>query len=146
MEIRTVKFLRSWAFPAILAAVVPLSISCADGGDAAQEGGGSSGAAQQAPAVNLPPEVMALVDSANALVRADLHEEALELYREAIAQAPDSPIPWFGVSMVARELGNTALADSAQAVLDGAAGREATMSPHTETMPEGHPPTRPPGG
>ena len=147
LELIIVKHWRNRTYSVVFVVVLSLSYSCTGTGDSSQEQSEPAPemAVQEAVAT-LPPAVMALVDSANALVRADRHEEALNLYREAIAAAPESPIPWFGVSMVARQMGNTALVDSAQAVLDAAAGREETMSPHTVSIPEGHPATKPPGG
>ncbi len=67
----------------------------------------------------LTPEAQALIDSANALVRADLHQEALELYRRAVAAAPGNATPWFGIGLAAEALGDSALADSARVMTGG---------------------------
>jgi tetratricopeptide (TPR) repeat protein len=64
-------------------------------------------------ALVLAPAAQALLDSGNVLFRAGKHAEALALYRAAASSAPAHAAPWYGVSMAARALGDSALADSA---------------------------------
>ena len=62
---------------------------------------------------DLPPEVVAAIDSGNAAYRRGEYREALEAYRHAVAQEEDVAAGWFGVYMAELALGNTEAADSA---------------------------------
>lgn len=55
------------------------------------------------------------LDRGNAEFRAGRYDVALAHYRAAAREAPTSAAPYFGVYMAARKVGNTQLADSAQA-------------------------------
>jgi tetratricopeptide (TPR) repeat protein len=100
----------------------------------------------QPPAVPLSPEAQAILDSGNVAFRAGRHQEALALYERASKVMPDHPAPWFGTYMAARELKNTALADSALKMIrqrvPGIEGHPAPsdgqmrqLSPHGDGMP-----------
>lgn len=67
--------------------------------------------------IALTPEGQALIDSGNAAFRAGQHKEALAIYQRAAKLAPMHPAPWFGTYMAAKELKDTALADSALRML-----------------------------
>lgn len=89
----------------------------------------------------LTPAAQALLDSGNAAFRAKKPKEALEFYQRAAAAVPLHPAPWFGTYMAAQALGDSALADSAQKMIQarapGMAGHPAPgdgsmkpLSPH----------------
>jgi hypothetical protein len=61
------------------------------------------------------PRAKAALDSGNALYRKKQYAAALVHYREASELAPQHAAPFFGIYMVARATGNTAMADSALA-------------------------------
>lgn len=63
----------------------------------------------------LPPDVVAHLDSGSAAFRAEDYETARRHYREAAQSAPDQASTWFGVYMAEKALGNGAAADSALA-------------------------------
>ena len=62
---------------------------------------------------NLPPEVVAHLDSGSAAFRADDHEQALAHYTRASELGPDVAAAWFGVYMAQRALGNDEAAATA---------------------------------
>jgi len=62
---------------------------------------------------DLPPDVRVALDSGNAAFRAGAYDAAREQYRRAVELGPDQSAAWFGLSMVERQLGNIAAADSA---------------------------------
>jgi len=119
-------------------------------------------ASQRADAQKLPLAAIAALDSGNAAYRAKKLEIALAKYRDAAAAAPQHAAPWFGIYMVANEMKNAALADSAMARVKAISNDPAALSAHSEvtankpgllpppssgTLPEGHPSTQPmPGG
>lgn len=95
------------------ACLLTLSIAlgaCTPGEDAIETPAGSDSA-------SMPAEVQAKVDSGNLAYRADDFESALAYFRSALEDAPDRPAPLYGVYLAATELGDSALADSAAAVL-----------------------------
>lgn len=65
------------------------------------------------PHVRISPAAQAALDSGNALYRAKKYELALVQYRLAAKIAPANAAPYYGIGMVATQLGNKALADSA---------------------------------
>jgi hypothetical protein len=75
-------------------------------------------------AVPLDPAAQVVLDSANASFAARRYEDALAQYRRTLDLAPGHPAPWYGISMAATVLGDSALADSAQRLLQrkGAGG------------------------
>ena len=73
----------------------------------------SPSASAAAPLQPLPLEAQAALDRGNAAFRAHDYEGALTAYRLAATHAPDQAAPWFGVYLVAQQLGRPALADSA---------------------------------
>ena len=62
-------------------------------------------------------EVQAQVDSGNMAYRDDDYESALAYFRAALEDDPERPAPLYGVYLASAALGDTALADSAAAVL-----------------------------
>lgn len=74
---------------------------------------GSIDSAAWSAARDLPVEVRTALDSGNAAFRAGAYEAAREQYRRAVELGPDQSAAWFGLSMVERQLGNIAAADSA---------------------------------
>ena len=69
---------------------------------------------------NLPPAVVAQLDSGSGAYRADDYEAALRHYREATELDPDVGAAWFGVYMAHLALGNTEEAAEALARAQGA--------------------------
>lgn len=63
------------------------------------------------------PQAQLALDSGNAAYREGRYTDALARYREAAAAAPEHGAPLFGIYMAASALGDSALADSAQARL-----------------------------
>jgi hypothetical protein len=63
------------------------------------------------------PRAKSALDSGNALYRKKQFAAALVHYREASELAPQHAAPFFGIYMVARATGNTAMADSALAAI-----------------------------
>lgn len=94
-------------------------------------------------ATPLEPAAQVVLDSANARYSAGDYQGALDGYRRTLALAPGHPAPWFGISMAANMLGDSALADSARRLLEsrgvkpetehGAAPAPTMVSPHTGT-------------
>jgi Flp pilus assembly protein TadD len=62
---------------------------------------------------DLPADVRVALDSGNAAFRAGEYDAARQQYRRAVELGPDQSAAWFGLSMVERQLGNIAAADSA---------------------------------
>lgn len=88
-------------------------------------------------AVPLEPAAQAVLDSANEAFAARRYDAALAGYRRTLALAPGHPAPWYGISMAATMLGDSALADTAQRLLreKGASGQphpapSAPANPH----------------
>ncbi len=98
--------------------------------------------------VNAPPLPAAAreaLDSANAAYRAKAYPLALAEYRAAAAAAPNEAAPYFGIVMAATALHESAVADSASAVirtLTQSGGQMLSDSAlrHLHTAPRGHPP------
>lgn len=74
---------------------------------------GSIDSAAWSEARRLPPDLRAAIDSGNAAFRARDLEAARAHYLRAIELGPQESAGWFGLSMVERQLGNAAAADSA---------------------------------
>jgi hypothetical protein len=82
-----------------------------------------------------------LIDSANAEYAAKRYDEALALYRRTLLKAPGHPAPWFGISMAANMLQDSALADSARRML-GKRGVNGSNHPAPPSVPANpHAPT-----
>jgi len=62
---------------------------------------------------DLPPEVLAQLDSGSAAFREDDHEAALAHYTKATELGPDVAAAWFGVYMAQHALGNQEAAEAA---------------------------------
>ena len=65
----------------------------------------------------LPHDAAAALDDANADFRAGRYDAALRGYRVAAERAPTNAAPYYGIYMVARQLRDSALADSAMAAM-----------------------------
>ena len=98
--------------------------ACGGGPQSADQATGSIDSAAWSAARDLPVDVRTALDSGNAAFRAGAYEAAREQYRRAVELGPDQSAAWFGLSMVERQLGNVAAADSAmrrvQALAPGA--------------------------
>jgi len=64
---------------------------------------------------NMPPEVVASLDSGTVAFRRGEHEVALAHYRRATELAPEVAAGWFGVYMAEHALGNVEAAQEALA-------------------------------
>lgn len=145
---------------AVLALAVLAWAGCGGEGQAGSAGaeqGGMPAAAQP-----MPEQALELVSQGNEAQRAGRYQEAMTLYREGMALAPNHPVPQFGALMAAMALGDEALTDSLSAILaetspdllamlkpDGSMGGAMPANPHVEGMPGGMPgamPSMPPGG
>lgn len=101
----------------------------------------------------LPLTVIAALDSGNNAMRADDYPRAVAQYRLAVAGAPEHAAPWFGLYMAAKELKDSALADSAMRQVRALTNDSAVLPAHKEVadvampahsggaMPGGHPKT-----
>ncbi len=94
-----------------LMALPLLSLSGCGRGDSPEAGSGLEGASPPA-ARPMSEKLQGLVDQGNEAQRAGLYQEAMAHYQEAMAEAPDHPIPQFGALMAAMALGDSALAES----------------------------------
>ncbi|MFO8173514.1 MAG: hypothetical protein R6T96_04470 [Longimicrobiales bacterium] len=144
---------------AVLALAFLAWVGC--GGE--DQGGSAGGAQGEMPAAAQPmsQEVQELINLGNEAQRAGRYDEAMTLYREGMALAPDHPVPQFGALMAAMALGDEALTDSLSAILaetspdllemlnpDGSMGGGMPANPHVEGMPggmTGDTPAMPPG-
>lgn len=101
----------------------------------------------------LPLAARTALDAGNAAYRAKQFDAALAQYRAAAAAAPEHAAPWFGIYMVANDMKNTSLADSAMshakalsadpAALDAHAAVSAEAAGGAGALPSGHPSTTP---
>jgi hypothetical protein len=94
------------------------------------------------PATPLTADARAALQRGNAAMRARRYPEALAAYRAAALIAPHNAAPQFGIQMVARAIGDSALADSAarrlRALTPALPTRAGgTAGPHA--LPPGHP-------
>jgi hypothetical protein len=77
----------------------------------------------------LPPDVVAQLDSGTVAYRGDRFEDALAHYARVTELAPSVAAGWFGVYMVQHRLGNAAAADSALARAQGTAPGASLIHP-----------------
>lgn len=101
----------------------------------------------------LPLAVIAALDSGNNAMRIDDYTRAVAQYRAAIAGAPTHAAPWFGLYMAAKEMQDSALADSALSQVRALTNDVAVLPAHEEVadvampshsggvLPGGHPKT-----
>jgi hypothetical protein len=94
------------------------------------EAAGDSARRVEAANALIGPAAKVALDSGNALFRKKLYAPALAQYRAAGDLAPQHAAPLFGVYMVARAMGNTALADSALAGIRARNGGSPAAVPH----------------
>lgn len=130
------------------AIAVCLSAACA-GDDAADKtpldapASAAAGAAGAGGESELPAKAQAALAAGNEAYRAGKFAEALTEYNKAVAEAPGSAAPYYGVLMTAQQTGNKPLADSASAMIRKLSGEEASV--HTGVPPTNpHPPRTPP--
>jgi Flp pilus assembly protein TadD len=90
---------------------------------------------------DLPAGVREALDSGNAAFRARDYEAAREQYLRAVELGPEESSAWFGLSMVERQLGNAAAADSAMQRVQQLTPGASLIEPGTasDTMPSIHP-------
>ncbi len=126
------------------------TLSACDNSDAAgrQPLGTVAEATATSATPTLPPAALAALDAGNVAYRARQFDAALAKYREAAAAAPAHAAPWFGIYMVANDMKNTVLADSAMTQVKNLAADPAALDAHAEVsnaksnpMPSGHPST-----
>ena len=91
---------------------------------------GSGAAGQSGP--KLPLAALNALDAGNAAYRAKNYSEAMAKYREATLAAPEHAAPWFGLYMVANEVKNTALADSAMKRVKALSADPTAFDAHAE--------------
>ncbi|MEQ1690133.1 MAG: hypothetical protein ABMA00_02520 [Gemmatimonas sp.] len=96
----------------------------------------------------VPLAALTALDAGNTAYRNKQFDIALARYREAATAAPQHAAPWFGLYMVASELKNTALADSAMLHVKALSADPAALGAHAEVardsgLPSGHPSTTP---
>ena len=113
---------------ALLACGLALN-ACTSG---AGNGGAGASEAGDTSAGLLPPPVQESVNSGNQAYRSGNYEAALSHFREALEEAPDHPVPLFGVHLAATALGDSALADSIAAILRVEAPWLLEMTEHQE--------------
>jgi hypothetical protein len=113
-------FLHPRAVAAFVAAALAMT-GCSTASDAPKVPLGQRAPADSAQPVSpaahaiIGPRAKAALDSGNALYRKKQYAAALVHYREASELAPQHAAPFFGIYMVARATGDTAMADSALA-------------------------------
>lgn len=139
---------------AVIAVVLLALASCKSRSEAPAAADSAAAASPQLPpdhvpvtrAVPLDPAAQAAIDSANALFSAKDYRGALAAYRRTLTLAPGHPAPWWGISMAANMLGDSALADTAAGMLrsrgvDPGQGHDtpppATFNPHGGRTPTG---------
>lgn len=88
---------------------------------------GTGNAAGVSSQTALSPEARAALDSGNALYRAKNFQGALTQYRLAAKLAPEHAATYYGIYMVAGQLHDQKLADSAMALVNAHAGNAAPM-------------------
>jgi hypothetical protein len=139
---------------------IALSVACATVTAAAACGARQSDAdasaagGVSAEANKLPLAAKLALDSGNAAYRAKQLDVALSNFREATVAAPQHAAPWFGIYMVANEMKNASLADSAMARVRELSGDKTALDAHAQvtaappellpppsstTLPSGHP-------
>ena len=94
---------------------------------------GSIDSAAWRAARELPQDVLAALDSGNAAFRAKDYNAARDQYRRAIELAPEESAGWFGLSMVERQLGNVAAADSAMQRVTELTPQSSLVAPATDS-------------
>ena len=103
------------------------------GAAAASAGTSTAGAA------DLPAKAQAALAAGNEAFRGGRYDVALTQYNNAVLEAPTNAAPYYGVLMAAQKTGNTALADSASAMIKKLSGEDASI--HNRAAPANpHPP------
>ena len=113
-----------------VAVVALVSAAACDSPDKAGRQSLSSAAEQSGP--KLPLAALNALDAGNAEYRAKNYSEAMAKYREATLAAPEHAAPWFGLYMVASEVKNTPLADSAMKHVKALSADPTALSAHAE--------------
>ncbi len=93
--------------------------------------------------VALSLQGQALVDSGNTAFRVKDYDGALAFYRKASQSDPAHAAPWFGTYMVGQAMKNTALADSALAMVRARAPEMQSHPGATTPLPPGVMPSTP---
>ena len=114
----------------VVAVVALVSAAACDSPDKAGRQSLSSAAGQSGP--KLPLAALNALDAGNASYRAKNYSEAMAKYREATLAAPEHAAPWFGLYMVANEVKNTALADSAMKRVKALSADPTAFDAHAE--------------
>lgn len=142
------------------AVVVLIIVACADSDAAGRQplgelGSDTADVRARASESKVSLSAIAALVAGNAAYRAKQMDKAMAHYREAAAAAPDHAAPWFGLYMVANEMKNAALADSAMSRVKALSTDPAAFNAHAKAvspsaareLPPGHPSTQqlPPG-
>ena len=84
---------------------------------------------------DMPPEVVAQLDSGSIQFRADSFEVALAHYRRVTEMVPEAAAGWFGVYMAQQALGNSdAAAEALQKTQDAVPGASLVYPVEADTM------------
>ncbi|MDX1674063.1 MAG: tetratricopeptide repeat protein [Longimicrobiales bacterium] len=116
-----------------LVAIPLLLIACSPPDD--QETGSIRGDEVRQTRAELPPELVAALDSGNAAYRRGDYQAALTAYEEAVAADDDVAAGWFGIYMAHLALGNTEAADSAMERAQSLAPGASLIHPGRDTTP-----------
>ncbi|MBL0172054.1 MAG: hypothetical protein IPP90_15285 [Gemmatimonadaceae bacterium] len=84
----------------------------------------------------LPLAALNALNAGNTAYRAKQFDVALASYREAAVAAPAHAAPWFGMYMVASEMKNTALADSAMGHVKSLSADPSALGAHAKVTSE----------
>lgn len=149
----TLRYSRRIMTVGVLLATAAVAACGASKSDAGANGGAAS-VSTGGDANKLPLAARLALDSGNAAYRAKQLDVALSNFRQASVAAPQHAAPWFGIYMVANEMKNAALADSAMARVRELSGDKSALDAHAEvtaapagllpppsssTLPSGHP-------
>lgn len=113
--------------------VIALLVACAPPED--QETGTISNQEVRQAREDLPPQVVAALDSGNAAYRRGDYEDALAFYQSVVDQDQDVAAGWFGIYMAELALGNPEAADSAMARAQNLAPGASLIHPGRDTLP-----------
>lgn len=114
-------------------AVLALLVACAPPED--QETGTIRDQDVRQAREELPPELVAALDSGNAAYRRGAYQDALSAYRRVVDHDEGVAAGWFGIYMAELALGNPEAADSAMARARDLAPGASLIHPERDTLP-----------